>query len=810
MWDAQFIRKIPLSEFPSIWLNKHKTTFRNKRYGLREDGKDIVIDATGRPLFDPVSGEYLGGVVWITALGEHAEVEAADLKTSLLDFRTICQRLPHKLWTANPEGDVDYFSQTWYNFSGLTEEESLGLGYTSAIHPDDLEHLWECFRKCAPAKTEIHAEARYRRHDGEYVWMYARAKPFVCSQGVIQKWYGSLTNIHNMVTARIEAEKKKDQMMDMLRNADIGLFSYQTNAKLVILEGKLGWLNGERNVQVPISALDNELGDGIRELKAKIRDIAEGRQKSALFEAHIHSRWYKFRLIYDGEGEIDARPKTAVLGCSIDITEQRERANLEAENARLTAETSLEMHRSQLKSAFLAHVSHEIRTPIAGILGSAEMLVDSCTSSEQREGLGDIQISANNLLTIVNDILDLSKIEAGQLKFEKFPFDLHDLIAQVRKLFVFTARSKSLELTCKISQALEMQGDPGRVTQILTNLVSNAIKFTSEGSVDISVEDKGPNVQITVQDTGEGIDSQTLSTLFKPFVQGDASTARRHGGTGLGLTISRNLAQKMGGSLELESLPMFGTKATVILPKEMAFVEDQQILETQEQSNPAEAHSKQARPKQQRPMPSTRRSAFRSSSMRTPSPSSTVSRRSSIGPQPGSRPRTPSPSGHSQSQPLVLLVEDNAINLKIALNLVKKLGYKARTAGNGQEAIDFLENASAPDLPSAILMDCQMPLMDGYEATRHLRADPKYEKVRDIPIIALTASAIQGDREKCQAAGMDDYLSKPIKKELVKEMLEKWIPAPGSASTPLDLLKRNPVASITGTGSSTEASGLES
>lgn len=753
IWDPDFKRKLSIYDYPAPWLNRHRKPYRNWRYGIKEDGKDMVIDCTGQLIYDPDSGDYIGCAVWITTLGEFKDVIENDLRASLLDFRTICNRLPHLLWTVDADGKLDYFSEGWYEWSGLTEEQTLGLGYTQAVWPEDLESMLALLEQSKVTKQEMHAEARYRRADGQWRWMYSRAKALTDTEGNVLKWYGSLTEIHEMMTARIEAERKKTQLMGILSHGNIGLFEGTTSGILRVLEGKIGWMD-DHSRALPLAELDEREGHGITLLKIRMQEVMQQWREVAVFEAQIRSRWYKFRLVRDSITNTEVDYQCKVLGCSVDVTEQHQWANLQAENARLTAETSLEMEKNRLKTAFLAHVSHEVRTPIAQLIGTADILADTTLTEDQMESIHDIQASAGNLLSIVNDILDLSKIEAGEMMFEKLHFDVTELLAQARRLFANTARTKSIDLTCRIAHNIEMLGDPGRVTQILTNLVSNALKFTSIGYIRISAEQQGKMVKIMVEDTGEGIDAQTLSTLFRPFVQGDASTARRHGGTGLGLTISRSMAQRMGGDLHLESQPSVGTKAILTLPQEMGFAgsrnkETNGVRAPRSASFTARQAARAALPNHDRIDESTgQRSDDRS-------------RRS------------------SKEKDLVLIVEDNAINQKVAISQVKKLGYAVAATWNGQEALDYLEKYHPDDVeaPSAILMDCQMPVVDGYTATRRLRNDPRYERMKYVPVIALTASAIAGDREKCQGCGMDDYLSKPVNKGLLKSMLEKWIPA---------------------------------
>ncbi|KAK5080491.1 hypothetical protein LTR05_008602 [Lithohypha guttulata] len=775
VWDEHFQTQLPFSEYPVVRLNRDRKHFR-MRLGLKKDGRDMVVDIAGDPICNRQTGEYIGGVAWVTPLGNYNDMKTAE-------FKHICDCLPHMLWTIDASGHADYFSQSWYDFTGLTEEQSMGLAYTNVIDKEDLDQLWSHFHRAKHERSGVHTEAKYKRKDGQWVWMHVRSKPVMDSNNNVLKWYGTCTEVHEMVTERREAETKKLQMMEMLSMNEIGLFEV-ADRNLRVLEGRMHWLSDERRTRV-WKELDDRKGPGIEELKRQIGALQKGKGESSIFEGLIRSRWYKFRLLRDGveEPEGPEKPKK-VLGCSVDVTSLHERAAIQAENHRLTLEASLEIEKNRLKTAFLAHMSHEIRTPIAGIIGTADMLAESNLDAEQRDCVSNIQVSGNNLLTIVNDILDLSKIEAGQLKFEKTKWNLCDLVNQVRDLFKRIARNKSLELTCDCqSSEIEMVGDPGRVKQILTNLVSNAIKFTSQGSIELSTTEEGAKVKIAVQDSGEGIDDDTIAMLFKPFVQGDASTARRHGGTGLGLAISRNLAEKMGGDVALESSPGKGTRAILTLPKEMGSAglpvqsSDQPQPQTQKPTSAGlalpGATAAASKPITNTATRSDTKEPIHSSPVLTTPLAPTT-------PLPRSQPAAASSQQlDADKPPLILIVEDNNINQKVTVDLVRKLGYRTHAVWNGQEALDYLTSSSSASslkpLPAAILMDCQMPLLDGYEATKRLRMDEKYKVASRVPVIALTASAIQGDQEKCQASGMDDYLSKPVNKILLKAILEKWV-----------------------------------
>lgn len=504
-------------------------------------------------------------------------------------------------------------------------------------------------------------------------------------------------------------------------------------------------------------AFESEVASQIKNSNAafgsQVRDILQSSTDHAVFEERFRDRWYKFRLIQDVDNSGDSPVTKGVLGCAIDITEAQKRSALEAENTRLQAEKDLEVEKNNLKSSFLAHMSHEIRTPIAGVLGVAEILMDTKLTTEQRGLVDCIQISASNLLAIVNDILDLSKVEAGRMQLESIPFNVDNLVTQVARVVEVKAKSKGLELQyeLKLPTAYQIVGDPGRISQVLSNLLSNAIKFTSTGHVSLKVAQEDTKLVFTVTDTGIGMKADTLAKLFRPFVQGDSSTAREYGGTGLGLTISKKLAELMGGSLKLESKE--GTGTTAIFTVEL------------------KAARRPSSTWQNAMAPKADVKALTINTQTVPKVENHVSVDSSV----------------KADDRLILIVEDNAINQKVALSFVRKSGYQAHAAWNGREALDYLAKADTADgeggaskLPALVLMDCQMPILDGYETTRRIRSGRDDDrvlsaKVAKMPIVALTASAITGDREKCEESGMDDYLTKPISKVKLQEVLKKWL-----------------------------------
>jgi signal transduction histidine kinase len=368
------------------------------------------------------------------------------------------------------------------------------------------------------------------------------------------------------------------------------------------------------------------------------------------------------------------------------------------------------------KSDFLAMMSHELRTPMNGVLGMLQLLETTEMTEEQLEYAALASESTEHLLKVINDILDFSRIERSELELEHIPFNLADLIGSCAQAFSHSAAQRGLDLALLTPDnmcALQVQGDPTRIRQILVNLVGNALKFTEQGRITIEPQWQSLDHELlwftcTVRDSGIGISSQHLESMFNAFQQADSSISRRYGGTGLGLPIARTLAERMGGTLRAHSEEGRGSVFTLEIP-----------LALYKQTLPILT------------------------------------------------PRTPTGSGDGEGRN-VLLVEDNPVNQTVIEAMLRSLGFTVSVATDGAQAVRSAESL----IFEAILMDCRLPIIDGYEATRQIRQLPG---CAGLPIIALTANALQGDREACLSAGMNDYLAKPFKRTDLQQILQRWV-----------------------------------
>jgi PAS domain S-box-containing protein len=433
----------------------------------------------------------------------------------------------------------------------------------------------------------------------------------------------------------------------------------------------------------------------------------------------LHRDGRRIPLLGSGSPVRNAAGELIAISMILRDVSERKRYERELIRAREAADAA-----NVAKSRFLANMSHEIRTPMNGVIGMMQLLLETALSAEQRRYASVAQASGQVLLSLIDNVLDLSKIEARKVTLEKFSFNLRHTLESVVQLLGIQAKAKALNLALRVSPEIPelLRGDPHRLRQILTNLVTNAVKFTERGEVAVEAAlQKQADGQVTVAfrivDTGIGMRPDEIARLFQPFAQADTSTTRKYGGTGLGLIISKQLVEMMGGKIGVHSLPGLGSTFWFTA-----------VFET-------------AEPEVAQPV------------------TGGVDRRNR-GPVPGLR---------------ILVVEDNPVNREVLLAQLSRLGYQAAAVENGAEAVEALA-AAGYDL---VLMDCQMPVMDGFEATLHIREVHR----SDIPIVAVTADAMPADRDRCLQAGMNDYLAKPVELQRLADMLAKWLPAPSAGGS---------------------------
>jgi PAS domain S-box-containing protein len=521
------------------------------------------------------------------------------------------------------------------------------------------------------------------------------------------------------ITARARAEedlkRREEKYRGIIENMSLGLVEADLNDYLLYANQSFcdmtGFctdeLRGRQLSPLLLSGADLELVES--KLESRQRGVADS------YEVTVTSKSGDVKwLLVSGAPLYDDQQLVGSIGIYLDVTPQK-RLEASLREAKALAEIS-----TRAKQDFLANMSHEIRTPMNAILGMSQLLAKTALSPPQDSYLHAITASAENLLVIINDILDLSKIEAGRLAVEKIGFSLCGVCEQVEKTLHFKAEEKGLSFVTHCDPAVPavLLGDPYRITQILLNLAGNSVKFTERGSVQVSckllelTDSREALVEFTVQDTGIGIDADYLAKVFDEFSQEDSSVTRKFGGTGLGLGISQKLVELLGGQLRIESRKHHGTSSRFALRLPVGTAHDVP------QKEGADVSGLQ----------------------------------------------------HALRGKRVLLVEDNVFNRMLASIFLTNAELDVTEAGNGQVAVELVQSYHF-DL---ILMDVQMPVMDGYEATTLIR----HQVGPHLPIIALTANAIQGERDKCLAAGMNDYLTKPFQEATLVKMVYDWVLGP--------------------------------
>jgi PAS domain S-box-containing protein len=769
-------------------------------------------------------------------------------------------------WEWNLATGEAWFNERWATMSGRTLDTLRPTSirtWTDLCHPDDLLRAEDALQRHFAGETEVYeCEYRMRHADGSWIWVHDRGR-------IVERDHDDkpmrLSGTHLDITARKRTELALAEERRLFIDGPVIVFHWQNSP---------GWpmLYASPNVSSLFAHSADDLVSGqitysqlvhpddLPRIEAEITDHLAA--KHSCFEqeyrvAHRDGNWHWVfdftQVIWDEKGEA-----VGSQGYVLDISE-RKKAEARLEVAMREAQAA-----NEAKSTFLANMSHEIRTPMNGIMGMTELILGTRLSPEQEDYARTAYRSAESLLVIINDILDFSKIDANRLTLERIPFDVHQLVFDVIELFRPRIVGSQVELLVHLAPDLPRRalGDPGRIRQILTNLVGNAVKFTTAGHVLVDLDRRDDAFVLAVEDTGIGIPADRIDRLFTPFTQADVSTSRKYGGTGLGLAISRRLAELMGGTLTLASRAGVGTTFTARLPLELALdaaptavppqeLQGQRVLVVDDsitnchivceqltllgaraefRSTPALAlvdlasaattddpfvaaiidlhmpgmdgrdlaTALLAEPAcADLPLILLTSSGTRGDARRVEDSGfagylvkparidvlgavvataiahrragirDLVTRHTVAEAQAATAPAIP----FGQLSGRVLLVEDHPINQKLGRVMLGRLGLSVTVAGNGVEAID-LTMREPFDL---VMMDCQMPEMDGFEATQAIRTREAQNGSRRIPIIAMTANAMTGDRERCLAAGMDDYIAKPIQEQPLAQAVQHWL-----------------------------------
>lgn len=810
VWDEKFEHPLEESEWPiyrCVIMGQPKPPVT---MGLMDKltGERHILQITGKPLRNRQGfGEHIGGLIVLRNLTEERIKLRQEAKTEGdLYFKQTCDAMPQLVWVTSPSGYHEWYSKSWYDYTGTNEETSRGVGWQVSIHEEDFPEAAKRWSYSLRTGELYETAYRIKRGDGIWRWFLGRALPMRDQEsGVIQKWFGTCTDIHDQVEALSNSRRAQSQLESVINHAAMTIWATDREGRITIAEGP-----GVRQLKLLAPGTPGSSEKGGNSAQRLAEDTSDDGQQhhtsnsnsnsashsqakqqmigrsiytiwdpaligksmekalageTVVEEMEIEGRWFRTsytpmradtqaaqRLIdeatfedmeEEGQGEI-----IGVVGASLDVTD-RKRAQEKMEESlmektRALAAEGAAREASRLKSEFLANMSHEIRTPIAGVIGLSELLLDEKgLTLQQRDYAETIQRSAEGLLTVINDVLDFSKVEIGKLDVEKAPFNLEVLLRDAKRMLSFATQKKGLEFreAVKLTYKGQVLGDMGRLRQVITNLLTNAIKFTAQGFISLEVAELSEDldnliVKFDVRDSGCGIKPDTLSRLFQPFSQADPSTARRFGGTGLGLSISKNLVELMNGQIGLDSVEGDGSHAWFVIPFRKA-TETERKAAIAAKAEDANARSV-----------SVPVNGF-------PLGTSDEEKTTMM------RPR---------KDIWILIAEDNVVNAQIASKNIKRMGFNCRTAENGLKAMEELEKNTY----DAILMDCQMPECDGYEATRMIRKSSNPD-IRMLPIIALTASAIKGDRERALEAGMVDYLAKPVKRPALEATLCKWL-----------------------------------
>ena len=687
------------------------------------DGPADVLNAAPhvRQLFLEVTyGCFYGWVMPVAAALDSLERLKREMAKTLTSHQQIVGNLTEIVFRIDRAARWTFLNPAWEQVTGYPVAETIGRWAMELITPDDLPDTIDRFNQLAVGQIDqFLLNRRFRRRDGEWREVEIEVRAMRDAEGRFEGALGSMrdvTDAQRQMRLLTASEARFRAVCDaapvgIVRISGMGKISYVNPACELMLVAPAQHLLGKGWTR----AFGKDSAAMWHDLRAVLVTPGSVYQREcAVVDRAGTTRW--LALSVTGEFDDGAAP-TGYIAAVVDITKSKA-AEIELIEARDRAEAA-----TQAKTRFLANLSHEIRTPMNGVIGIADLLLGARLDPGSRRYVETIARSGQTMMQLLNDILDMSRIDAGRLELVHAPFDLIECLTGSLQLMTASATARGLRLDLALDPALPrvVTGDSLRLRQILANLIGNAVKFTARGHVRLGARHEGDRVVIAVEDTGIGLSREQQDRIFEDFVQADASIPTTFGGSGLGLAISRRLALAMGGTLTLESEPGRGTTLTLVLPL---------------------------------PVPTG-----------LPAPVAAAPR-----PEPAS----------NAKQLHLLLAEDNETNRMIMVAMLQRLGHSVDVAGCGEDVIDKVAEAAAAGRNyDAVLMDIQMPGMDGLEAARHLRAaghDPA-----SLPIIAVTANGYDQDIAACRAAGMQGHLVKPLRVATLAAELERIGPQRAAA-----------------------------
>lgn len=703
----------PMQDCPIVHAFRSlKGTHSDNDVFWRADGTNFPVEYWSHPLFR--RGQPIGSVVTFLDISQRRSFELT-IRESEQKFRAVFEGAEIGIAVADPKSGQITVNPAYGRMLGCTAEEMRSLSiFDELTHPDDAEQDRNAYRRLTKGEiNRLHLEKRYLLRDGRMVWASVEFSLQRDAGGKPQYILGLASDITERKQAEEKLRSSERQLRAFIEDAPVCVAMFDREMRYIAASRR--WTTDYGFGHSDLTGLC--LYDLIPNLPEKWREShrrgISGEKQHLGEDVWVRtdgSEQWVSSAVYPWS---DPQGKVGGIIISAEDISQRKQFEQQLQNAKRSAEAA-----SQAKSTFLATMSHEIRTPLNGILGMTDLVLATELTSDQRENLGLVRFSAESLLSIINDILDFSKIEAGKLEIELIPFPLRQSMQPILKTCAVRAQQKGLRFSFNAPAGVpdEVIGDPGRVRQVLLNVIGNAIKFTERGQIIVAVGASFPVkgrvlLHFGVKDTGIGISPDTQEKIFAPFSQADGTMARKYGGTGLGLAICGRLVEMMGGRIWVESAPQKGSVFHFTVDLALA---GERVKSVEEQGG-----------------------------------MSGVVRQAEL---------LDNGEAFNGNGRAVLLVEDNTVNRTLAQRLLQKRGFRVSSAVDGKQAIAAVQSAEF----DVILMDIQMPEMDGFEATAEIRKSQK-NTGRRTPIIALTAHALNEDRDRCLSAGMDAYVTKPVR-----------------------------------------------